>query len=52
MLTNVLQTMHQWNNLTDKLCRIIFVLLPAKAATIEGKVLGDYGVPEKFKVED
>ncbi|KAJ4351118.1 uncharacterized protein N0V89_006457 [Didymosphaeria variabile] len=46
-------TMHQWNNNTDKACRVIFVLFPSKAATgPDGEELGDAGVPKKFQMDD
>ena len=44
--------MHQWNNHTDKVCRMIFALLPAEAAMgANGEVLGECGVPKDLRVE-
>ncbi|KAH7072039.1 hypothetical protein BKA63DRAFT_567968 [Paraphoma chrysanthemicola] len=46
-------TMHQWNNRTDKPCRMIFALLSSQAARgPDGKELGDHGVPKAFQVDD
>ncbi|KAH7134863.1 hypothetical protein B0J11DRAFT_424625 [Dendryphion nanum] len=46
-------TMHQWNNHTDKPCRMIFALLPSEAAVgPNGEELGDFGVPKAFQVDD
>ncbi|KAL2795239.1 hypothetical protein BJX66DRAFT_302109 [Aspergillus keveii] len=42
-------TMHQWNNLTDKPCRIVFVLMPSQAPEANGKELEDYGFPAQYK---
>lgn len=41
-----MQTMHQWNNPTDKKTRIVFVLMPAKAPVVDGVELGDHGLPK------
>lgn len=52
MNTDCAQTMHQWNNHTDKVCRMIFALLPAEAARgANGEVLGECGVPKDLRVE-
>ncbi|KAL6704165.1 hypothetical protein ACN47E_008725 [Coniothyrium glycines] len=46
-------TMHQWNNNTEKPCRIVFVLLPAQPAQgPDGKALGDSGIPKEFSADD
>ncbi|KAL4881890.1 hypothetical protein BJY04DRAFT_227656 [Aspergillus karnatakaensis] len=42
-------TMHQWNNLTDHPCRIVFVLMPSEPPAADGQVLDDYGFPEQYK---
>lgn len=39
--------MHQWNNLTNKPARVIFVLL-ASERTVNGVDVGEVGVPEKY----
>jgi hypothetical protein len=41
--------MHQWNNRTDSIARVIFVLLPASSIKINGIDLADEGIPEKFR---
>ncbi|KAJ4246087.1 hypothetical protein NW762_013832 [Fusarium torreyae] len=40
-------TLHQWNNLTDKPARLIFVLLPAEKKA-NGVDVTEVGVPEKY----
>ncbi|RBQ80949.1 hypothetical protein FVER14953_10645 [Fusarium verticillioides] len=40
-------TLHQWNNLTDKPARLIFVLLPSEK-TVNGVNVSETGVPEKY----
>ncbi|RSL54841.1 hypothetical protein CEP54_009695 [Fusarium duplospermum] len=40
-------TMHQWNNLTDKPARVIFVLL-ASEKTVNGVDVSEVGVPAKY----
>ncbi|KAF5962600.1 hypothetical protein FBULB1_14003 [Fusarium bulbicola] len=40
-------TLHQWNNLTDKPARLIFVLLPSEK-TVKGVNVSETGVPEKY----
>ncbi|KAH7235401.1 hypothetical protein BKA59DRAFT_407077 [Fusarium tricinctum] len=40
-------TLHQWNNLTDKPARVIFVLLPSQK-TVAGVDVTETGVPEKY----
>ncbi|KAJ5833646.1 hypothetical protein N7474_001957 [Penicillium riverlandense] len=42
-------TMHQWNNPTDKVSRVIFVLLPSEPFVV-GEALRDKGIPEAFRV--
>jgi hypothetical protein len=42
--------MHQWNNLTDRYCRVIFVLLPSEGFVV-GETLGDEGIPERYRVK-
>ncbi|KAF5642465.1 cupin domain protein [Fusarium tjaetaba] len=41
------KTLHQWNNLTDKSARLIFVLLPSEK-TVNGVDVSETGVPEKY----
>ncbi|KAJ5984821.1 hypothetical protein N7522_012017 [Penicillium canescens] len=41
-------TMHQWNNLTDRYCRVVFVLLLSEGFVV-GEALGDEGVPERYR---
>ncbi|KAJ6025156.1 hypothetical protein N7444_012835, partial [Penicillium canescens] len=43
-------TMHQWNNLTDRYCRVVFVLLLSEGFVV-GEALGDEGVPERYRVK-
>ncbi|KAM0241484.1 hypothetical protein ACHAP5_007523 [Fusarium lateritium] len=40
-------TLHQWNNLTDKPARMIFVLLPSEK-TVAGVDVSEAGVPEQY----
>ncbi|KNB12474.1 hypothetical protein FOXG_12067 [Fusarium oxysporum f. sp. lycopersici 4287] len=40
-------TLHQWNNLTDKPARVVFVLLPSEK-TVNGVNVSETGVPEKY----
>ena len=39
--------MHQWNNLTEKPARMIFVLLPSQK-TVNGVDVSEIGVPEEY----
>ncbi|KAF5494426.1 hypothetical protein CGCS363_v010108 [Colletotrichum siamense] len=41
-------TMHQWNNVSDKLARIIFVLLPGQKKTKDGMDITEKGVPTEM----
>ena len=43
--------MHQWNNRTDSVARVIFVLLPAGSVVVNGVDLAAEGVPAKFTGE-
>ncbi|UPX20213.1 uncharacterized protein EKO05_0010453 [Ascochyta rabiei] len=46
-------TMHKWNNHTDKVCRMIFALLPSETAKgPDGKELKDHGIPKKYQVDE
>ncbi|KAG7406761.1 hypothetical protein Forpe1208_v014193 [Fusarium oxysporum f. sp. rapae] len=40
-------TLHQWNNMTDKPARLVFVLLPSEK-TVSGINVSETGVPEKY----
>ena len=42
-----LKTVHQWNNLTERPTRMIFVLLPSQK-TVHGVDVSEIGVPEKY----
>ncbi|KAH6618437.1 hypothetical protein C7974DRAFT_415814 [Boeremia exigua] len=45
-------TMHQWNNHTDRPCRMLFALLLSEAAAgPNGEELGDFGVPKVFQAD-
>ncbi|CAI6014002.1 unnamed protein product [Clonostachys chloroleuca] len=44
-------TLHQWNNLTNKWCRMMFVLLPSEK-TVHGISVTEVGVPEKYLPEN
>ncbi|KAF4815596.1 hypothetical protein CGCSCA5_v006982 [Colletotrichum siamense] len=41
-------TMHQWNNVSDKPARIIFVLLPGQKKTKDGMDITEKGVPTEM----
>ncbi|KAE9574302.1 hypothetical protein CGCF415_v015481 [Colletotrichum fructicola] len=41
-------TMHQWNNVSDKPARIIFVLLPGQKTTKDGVDVTEKGVPAEL----
>ncbi|KAF4855873.1 hypothetical protein CGCSCA4_v000840 [Colletotrichum siamense] len=41
-------TMHQWNNVSDKPARIIFVLLPGQKKTQDGMDITEKGVPTEM----
>ncbi|KAF4339360.1 hypothetical protein FBEOM_6774 [Fusarium beomiforme] len=43
----ILKTLHQWNNLTEKPARVIFVLLPSEKI-VNGVNVSETGVPEKY----
>ncbi|KAH6961789.1 hypothetical protein EDB81DRAFT_670552 [Dactylonectria macrodidyma] len=45
-------TIHQWNNLTDKHVRVLFVLLPSQKKTVDGVDVSEEGVPEKYLPRD
>lgn len=40
--------MHQWNNVSDKPARIIFVLLPGQKKTKDGMDITEKGVPTEM----
>ncbi|PLB47650.1 hypothetical protein P170DRAFT_360870 [Aspergillus steynii IBT 23096] len=42
-------TMHQWHNVTDRVARVIFVLLPSEPFVV-GEALRDKGIPGAFQV--
>ncbi|KAF5517924.1 hypothetical protein CGCA056_v011334 [Colletotrichum aenigma] len=41
-------TMHQWNNVSDKPARIVFVLLPGQKKTKDGMDVTEKGVPTEM----
>ncbi|KAK5059700.1 hypothetical protein LTR84_009583 [Exophiala bonariae] len=42
-------TIHQWNNLSDRAARVVFVLMPSVAPEKDGRELGEEGYPENIR---